>query len=204
MLTSPIQHQPLFTNIPFQPNYFQQQLPQSQFQGFQQFRPQQFQTQPSQQFQTQPSQVPCPQSPTINLDNDEDDRFEETQPSRRRKSKGKATNRRGTTWIEEEEEALAKAWISISCDSRTGNAQTRTSFWVRVLDHFHSLLGRQTGRTYDAVNGKWRELRAACTKFNGIFENLKNMHKSGSNDFNILSTACQQFKVTTGGKAFGH
>ncbi|XP_023737997.1 uncharacterized protein LOC111885986 [Lactuca sativa] len=59
-------------------------------------------------------------------------------------------------------------------------------------------------RSYDAVNGKWRDLCAICTKFNGIFENLKNMHKSGSNDFNILSTVCYQFKVTNNGKPFGH
>ncbi|KAL7616891.1 hypothetical protein Lser_V15G02500 [Lactuca serriola] len=59
-------------------------------------------------------------------------------------------------------------------------------------------------QSYDAVNGKWRDLRVICTKFNGIFENLKNMHKSGSNDFNILSTACYQFKVTNNGKPFGH
>ncbi|XP_052622271.1 uncharacterized protein LOC128127653 [Lactuca sativa] len=30
------------------------------------------------------------------------------------------------------------------------------------------------------------------------------MHKSGSNDFNVLSTACYQFKLTNNGKPFGH
>ena len=75
MLTSPIQQQPLFTNISYQSNYFQQQRPQQfnqpQFQTFQQFQ--------HQQFQTQSSQVPLSQSQPINLDNDDDnERVEET------------------------------------------------------------------------------------------------------------------------------
>ena len=97
MLTSSIQ-QSLFTNISYQPKYFQQQRPQQfnqpQFQAFPQFQPQQFQTQPSHQFQKQPSQVPLSQSPPINLVNDDDNQVEETQPSRRRQPIGKATKRR--------------------------------------------------------------------------------------------------------------
>ncbi|XP_023761624.1 uncharacterized protein LOC111910064 [Lactuca sativa] len=128
---------------------------------------------------------------------------ETPQSSRKRQARGKG-KKKATAWTEEEEEALAKAWIFISCDSRRGNAQSEESFWNRVVDHFHALLGRKTNRSYNAVNGKWRDLCAICTKFNGIFENLKNMHKSGSNDFNVLSTACYQFKLTNNGKPFGH
>ncbi|XP_052621241.1 uncharacterized protein LOC128127045 [Lactuca sativa] len=199
LLNSPIQQQPLFINLPCNPQILQQQRPQQQFipqfQGFQQ--------QASPQFQTQSSQVPLSQSQTVNLDNDDVLVQETPQSSRRRQPKGKG-KKKAMAWNEEEEEALAKAWIFISCDSRRGNAQTGESFWNRFLDHFHALLGRKTDRSYDAVNGKWRDFRAICTKFHGIFENLKNMRKSGSNDFNILSTACYQFKVTNNGKPFGH
>ncbi|KAL7607052.1 uncharacterized protein LOC111921517 [Lactuca sativa] len=203
LLNSPIQQQPLFTNIPYNSQFLQQQRPQQQFTQ-PQFIPQfqAFQQQASPQFQTQSSQVPLTQSQTVNLDNNDEMVQETPQSSRRRQARGKG-KKKATTWTGEEE-ALAKAWIFISCDSRRGNAQSEKSFWNRVVDHFHALLGRKTDLSYDAVNGKWRDLCAICTKFNGIFENLKNMHKSGSNDFNVLSTACYQFKLTNNGKPFGH
>ncbi|XP_042755737.2 uncharacterized protein LOC122196654 [Lactuca sativa] len=203
LLNSPIQQQSLFTNLPYNPQFFQQRTQQQFIQP--QFIPQfqAFQQQASPQFQTQSSQVPLTQSQIVKLDNDDEMVQETPQSSRRRQARGKG-KKKATAWTEEEEEALAKAWIFISCDLRRGNTQSAESFWNRVVDHFHALLGRKTDRSNDAVNGKWRDLRAICTKFNGIFENLKNMHKSGSNDFNVLSTACYQFKLTNNGKTFGH
>ncbi|XP_052627753.1 uncharacterized protein LOC128134261 [Lactuca sativa] len=120
----------------------------------------------------------------------------------KKKSKD-STKKKNTQWTEEEA-TLAKAWIAISQDGDVANAQSGHSFWNRILDHFHALLGRQTSRTYDSVNAKWHDLRATCTKFNDVFDNLKNMHRSGSNDFNILSTALHQYKITNNGKPFGN
>lgn len=50
---------------------------------------------------------------------------------------------------------------------------------------------------YDAINEKWHDLLAACNKFNEIFENLKNIHKSSSNNFNILSTHATNSSLPT-------
>ncbi|KAL7583608.1 hypothetical protein Lser_V15G45096 [Lactuca serriola] len=212
LLSSPVQQQPLFTNLSYHLHYYQNQpqpqFVQTQFQPFQQQPPPCFQPQTFQQPQpsSQPSQVPLSQSQPVNLDDEDDDeRVQETQPSRRRQKKSKdSTKKKNTRWTEEEEATLAKAWIAISQDGDFANAQSGHSFWNRILDHFHALLGRQTSRTYDSVNAKWHDLRATCTKFNGVFDNLKNMHRSGSNDFNILSTALHQYKITNNGKPFGN
>ena len=121
-----------------------------------------------------------------------------------KKKNQRSKKKKTTAWNEDEEEALVKAWIFISQDGDVANAQSGQSFWCRILDNFHALLGKKTERTYDSINAKWRDLRAACTKFNGIFDKLKNMHRSGSNDFNILAAASYEYKVTTNGKPFNH
>lgn len=99
---------------------------------------------------------------------------------------------------------LERDWISISKDNENGNTQLEESYRNHFLHNFHMEIGKGTCWMYDTNNRKCFELRANCTKFNDIFENLKNMHKSGSNNFNILSTTSQQNKFTNDGKSFSH
>lgn len=115
------------------------------------------------------------------------------------------TNQRGQrTWKEDEEAALAASWLAISQDAVTGTNQTGETLWNRILVQFHERMGRGAYRNTDALSSKWRDLRASCTSFNGIYNNLSKMHKSGRSEFDVFNTALQQYRVQHGNRAFTH
>ena len=191
---SPIQQTPLFQQQ-YQPfPAFQQQQMQQQYQQFQQFQQlQQLQQQSSQQQQPPSSQPPL--SP---------DFVPETQPSpppQPKKKKGKKPARPTTTqervpWTKEEEEKLAEAWVAASEDPIVGDSQTYGSFWEKVRAIFYELMESET-RNADQITSKWRDIRLKCTEFGGIYNNLLNIRKSGSNDFDVFKAAMDQYEKTT-------
>nr|KAJ0220944.1 hypothetical protein LSAT_V11C200054380 [Lactuca sativa] len=52
-------------------------------------------------------------------------------------------------------------------------------------------------RNADQITSKWRDIRLKCTKFRGIYNNLLNIHKSESNDFDVFKATMKQFEKTT-------
>nr|KAJ0216376.1 hypothetical protein LSAT_V11C300127950 [Lactuca sativa] len=52
-------------------------------------------------------------------------------------------------------------------------------------------------RNADQITSKWRDIRLKCTEFGGIYSNLLNIRKSGSNDFDVFKAAMDQFEKTT-------
>nr|KAJ0211858.1 hypothetical protein LSAT_V11C400197960 [Lactuca sativa] len=76
----------------------------------------------------------------------------------------------------EEEEKLAEAWLLASQDPIEEDAQTFSYF---------------------RRNSKWHDIRLKCTEFGGIYNNLQNIRKSGSNDFDVFKAALDQFEKTT-------
>nr|KAJ0188921.1 hypothetical protein LSAT_V11C900468180 [Lactuca sativa] len=128
----------------------------------------------------------------------------ETQPSpppQPKKKKGKKLARPTTTqervpWTKEEEEKLAEAWVAASEDPIVGDGQPYGSFWEKVRAIFYELMESET-RNADQITSKWRDIRLKCTEFGGIYNNLLNIRKSGSNDFDVFKAAMDQFEKTT-------
>nr|KAJ0195852.1 hypothetical protein LSAT_V11C700386320 [Lactuca sativa] len=196
---SPIQQTPLFQQQ-YQPfPAFQQQQMQQQYQQFQQFQQlQQVQQQSSQQQQPSISQPPSSQPP---LSPDFVPETQHSPPPQPKKKKGKKTVRPTTTqervpWTKEEEEKLVEAWVAASEDPIVGDSQPYGSFWKKVRAIFYELMESQT-RNADQITSKWRDIRLKCTDFGGIYNNLLNIRKSGSNDFDVFKTAMDQFEKTT-------
>nr|KAJ0213279.1 hypothetical protein LSAT_V11C400180950 [Lactuca sativa] len=52
-------------------------------------------------------------------------------------------------------------------------------------------------RNADQITSKWQDIRLKCTEFGGIYNNLLNLRKSGSNDFDVFKAAMDQFEKTT-------
>nr|XP_043620070.1 uncharacterized protein LOC122591911 [Erigeron canadensis] len=75
-------------------------------------------------------------------------------------------------WTQEEEVALAKAWIHVSTCRVVGNEQGRDKFWERILDRFSELVGGTT-RTHHSLNTKWTTMNGAMTLFNGLYQQSK-------------------------------
>lgn len=71
-------------------------------------------------------------------------------------------------WSQEQEEALAKAWVQISECKKFGNEQKAEGFWKRVLEHYRTTLG-STSRTFHSLNTKWKTMNMAMGVFNGYY-----------------------------------
>nr|KAJ0212721.1 hypothetical protein LSAT_V11C400219540 [Lactuca sativa] len=176
---SPIQQTPLFQQQ-YQPfPAFQQQQMQQQYQQFQQFQQlQQLQQQSSQQQQPSISQRPSSQPPLS------PDFVPETQPSPPPQPKKKKGKKNGPTHYQPRKEAekLAETWVAASEDPIVGDSQTYGSFWEKVRAIFYELM---------------ENIRLKCTDFGGIYNNLLNIRKSGSNDFDVFKAAIDQYEKTT-------
>nr|KAJ0217467.1 hypothetical protein LSAT_V11C300109410 [Lactuca sativa] len=99
-------------------------------------------------------------------------------------------------WTKEEEEKLAEAWVVASKDPIIRDSQPYGSFWEKVRAIFYELMESET-RNADQITSKWRDIRLKCTEFGGIYNNLLNIRKSGSNDFDVFKAAMDQFEKTT-------
>nr|KAJ0191858.1 hypothetical protein LSAT_V11C800443190 [Lactuca sativa] len=115
---------------------------------------------------------------------------------RKKKPARPTTNQERVPWTKEEEEKLAEAWVAASEDPIVGDRQTYGSFWEKVQAIFYELMESQT-RNADQITSKWRDIRLKCTDFGGIYNNLLNIRKSDSNDFDVFKAAMDQYEKTT-------
>nr|KAJ0187585.1 hypothetical protein LSAT_V11C900501910 [Lactuca sativa] len=163
---------------------FQQQL--QQYQAFQQFQQQQFQPQPSQlphssDFVSETQHSPPPQP---------------KKKKRKKKLVRPTTTQERVPWTTEEQEKLADTWISASQDPIEGDSQT----YVRAV--CYELTGREK-QNPDQISLKWRDIRLKRTEFEEIYNNLLNIHKIRSTDFDGFKADFDQFeKITPTRKTF--
>ncbi|KAL7589343.1 hypothetical protein Lser_V15G38011 [Lactuca serriola] len=86
--------------------------------------------------------------------------------------------------------------VAASEDPIVVDSQPYGSFWEKVRAIFYELMESET-RNADQITLKWRDIRLKCTEFGGIYNNLLNIRKSGSNDFDVFKAAMEQFEKTT-------
>nr|KAJ0197335.1 hypothetical protein LSAT_V11C700372060 [Lactuca sativa] len=89
-----------------------------------------------------------------------------------------------------------KKKMSASQDPIVGDSQPYKSFWEKVRAIFYELMKSETRNAYQ-ITSNWRDIRLKCTEFGGIYNNLLNIRKSGSNDFDVFKVAMDQFEKTT-------
>nr|KAJ0208573.1 hypothetical protein LSAT_V11C400180400 [Lactuca sativa] len=124
-----------------------------------------------------------------------------------KRKKGKKSARPTTTqerlpWTKGEEEKLVEVWISASQDPIEGDCQTYGCFWEKVRAVFYELMGSEN-RNPGQISSKWRDIRLKCTEFEEIYNNLLNIRKNGSKNFDVFKAALDQFeKITPTCKAF--
>lgn len=57
-------------------------------------------------------------------------------------------------------------------------------------------------QSIDEITGKWHGLSLAYTNFSDIFNNLTNVHTSGANDFDILTSVLESYEAKHKGQSF--
>ncbi|GJU96591.1 glutathione S-transferase T3-like protein [Tanacetum coccineum] len=183
-------YQNFFTNLLNSPN-IPQTNQQTQALGFAQFQHPQQTTPPSgntdHDTPTLPSLFPS-QNSVENIDLD-------TPTSN--KTKGK----KGELWSQGEEELLMSAWVTISTDNVTGNAQQGKDYWRRITNYYNDYRKSFPPRTQPKVKAHWYQLLPSINDFNQIFIDVKRQYHSGWSD-DQLKDAARKLYYSTHNKAF--
>nr|XP_043612728.1 uncharacterized protein LOC122584740 [Erigeron canadensis] len=119
------------------------------------------------------------------VEEEEEEAIPETQVSVKA-AKGKRECR---GWGKDEEKCLAKAWLNVSEDPYTGNAQTANSFWGKVKFQLDSHLKRDSGRSPEMCRSKWKDLKLKVTGFCGIYNVKKSKMLSSQSDEDVLKAS---------------
>jgi hypothetical protein len=100
-----------------------------------------------------------------------------------------------------EDVTLIKAWESVSLDAVSGNDQTGKRYWQRIEDKFFQFmppLPTKMARTYRSLQGRWDVIKAACSRWSGCLEQVRNAPPSGTNEsdwVSFFSHTCALFHI---------
>ncbi|XP_076933238.1 glutathione S-transferase T3-like [Bidens hawaiensis] len=97
-------------------------------------------------------------------------------------------------WEDDEEAALAQAWIDSSEDSVLGDAKRSAIYWAEIREKFFEIMGRGHYRGDDSVSNKWKAMVLKMNHFSMIHTLRKNNRPSGTNDANLLEAMLKQYK----------
>ncbi|KAL8233822.1 hypothetical protein R6Q59_019922 [Mikania micrantha] len=165
----PSPNQPSFFYDPMNPPPYLQYSPgtQQQFNRWEQSiqqEQQNFQQQSPFQDYRDNNQDDSDSSEHVQVESEEE---EEQEPVRRPGKKPVGKKAPPKRWSDEEEVALARAWLTISENPDVGNAQKRDGFYRKVTEHFHHLV-KDRSRTVDQIYSKWNDINASMKKWNGF------------------------------------
>ncbi|GKD96596.1 hypothetical protein Tco_1380493 [Tanacetum coccineum] len=147
--------QPSFNQMPYYPNYQPQFATQEELLMFQQFKMQQMHQQQPQQ---SPNQFTTSQKRIRNA---------WTQEQQVEKQK-----RIRNAWTQDEELLLAKCFIQVSEDPKTGCDQKRDTFWYKIQNVYNTEAKKKgfTKRTKNMLTGKWTPMNTSVLKFNQLVQ----------------------------------
>ncbi|KAL8246364.1 hypothetical protein R6Q59_007580 [Mikania micrantha] len=183
-------------------NRWEQSYQQDQ-QSYQQFEQQTFQQQsPFQDYRdhNQDDSDSSKHNKSVQVESEEEEKEE---PVRRTGKKPIGKKAPAKRWSDEEEVALARAWLTISENPNVGNAQKRDGFYKKVTEHFHHLV-KDRSRTVDQIYSKWNDMNASMKKWNGFYQQSSMNRKSGDGDEQVLKQAMKNYKILVKAKGFAH
>jgi hypothetical protein len=103
----------------------------------------------------------------------------------------------GSQWDPEEDDILAMIWLEVSGDAVVGAYQKKDAFWDRCFEGFKSSyekhFRKETNRTRSAIANRWQAMNRSVQKFNGLYNALRAVPKSGWNDERYYEEAAKTY-----------
>ncbi|XP_073016649.1 glutathione S-transferase T3-like [Primulina eburnea] len=113
------------------------------------------------------------------------------------------TNKR-IIWKKEEDELLARSYVTMSDDPVIGNDQKGNDFWRRVADYYND--NRPAGssrRALNVIRSHWHNtVQKKVNRFNANYNSVYNTYRSGHSDEDILRFAYEKYCDENNGVAF--
>ncbi|XP_062213261.1 glutathione S-transferase T3-like [Phragmites australis] len=102
--------------------------------------------------------------------------------------------KRSKNFSEKEDELLVSAWLNISMDAVQGNDQSRSTYWKRIHDYFHSNKDFNSDRTQSSLMHRWSHIQENVNKFVGCLSRIEGRRQSGVTIEDKILQACTLFK----------
>lgn len=97
-----------------------------------------------------------------------------------------SSSARGKSFSSEQDEAICRAFLSITEDPIIGNSQSRSHFWTRVLEEYKSKTNDSL-RSESSMKSRWQIIQKSCNKFRGCLRSVQELHQSGITHQNEVS-----------------
>jgi hypothetical protein len=91
--------------------------------------------------------------------------------------------RRTANYTEVEDEALIRAWDSVTLDGVTGTDQTGKRYWQQIEDmfcYFMPRLAHRPPRTYRSLQGRWDAIKSPYSRWTACMDQVQAAPPSGT------------------------
>jgi hypothetical protein len=98
--------------------------------------------------------------------------------------------RRTINYTEVEDEALIRAWDSVTFDGVTGTNQTGKRYWQRIEGKFCRFMPRLAHRppwTYRSLQGRWDAIKSPCSWWTACIDQVRAAPLSGTTIHDYVS-----------------
>ena len=96
-----------------------------------------------------------------------------------------ASTARGKSFTSEQDEAICRAYLSITEDPILSNSQRRSQFWSWVLEAY-KIKTNDNQRSEASMKSRWQIIQKSCNKFRGCLRSIEALHQSGVTHQNIV------------------
>eukprot|EP00918_Siedleckia_nematoides_P093336 GHVU01204901.1.p1 GENE.GHVU01204901.1~~GHVU01204901.1.p1 ORF type:complete len:351 (+),score=61.39 GHVU01204901.1:240-1292(+) len=103
---------------------------------------------------------------------------------------------RGRNFKQDEDEALAKAWLSVSTDGATNTDQTMQDFYARIKTAFDERMAGKgiADRSWQSLKSRFQLISHDCAKFASCVRRVESLNESGASNLDVYVSAQTLFE----------
>ncbi|KAE8783711.1 hypothetical protein D1007_42805 [Hordeum vulgare] len=132
----------------------------------------------------------------VNAKHEDDDEVQEIEEADYDARVGVSAGR-GGNYTDKEDACLVKAWQIIFLDAIVGKDQTYDNYWQIIEGKFHPMMPYPSVRAIKVLQGCWRTINKACTRWSGCLEHVRNAPPSGLTIDDYDRIANEYYKQTS-------
>ncbi|KAG2576322.1 hypothetical protein PVAP13_6NG016818 [Panicum virgatum] len=115
-------------------------------------------------------------------------------PATSKKGKDKKVSRRGSNFTTEEDAVICSVWLNVTTNAAIGCNQTEGGFYKRIHTYFKQNKPQGSERSQIAIQGRWKSIQKAVSKFCAFKAIIDRRNESGKNEADRIEDAVKMFE----------